>query len=82
MLTCLSFFGLQRSLDCALANHYLIFVDEERCQIHGGCSQECSLNDGVYTCKCAKGYELTSDNKTCRALGKKWYYYHERVLNH
>ncbi|KAL9950472.1 hypothetical protein ACROYT_G042970 [Oculina patagonica] len=43
--------------------------DDERCQIHGGCSQGCSFNEGVYTCKCGEGYELTSDNKTCRALG-------------
>ncbi len=63
-----------RRINCALANNYFIFVDDERCEIHGGCSQGCVVVEGeqrLYFCTCGEGYELTSDNKTCRALGKK-----------
>ena len=47
------------------------FLDVESCEIHGGCSQYCSFNEDVYTCKCAAGYVLNADNKTCRAKGKR-----------
>nr|XP_058943268.1 low-density lipoprotein receptor-related protein 2-like [Pocillopora verrucosa] len=43
--------------------------DGEICQIRGNCSQSCTVDRDVYTCKCSEGYELTSNNKTCRALG-------------
>ena len=47
------------------------FVEMEKCQIHGECSQLCSVEEDVYKCYCDGGYVLNEDNKTCRAEGEK-----------
>ena len=46
-------------------------VDIEKCEIHGGCSHFCSVDEDVYKCYCNAGYSLSQDNKTCQAQGKK-----------
>ena len=54
---------------------YFIFIDINECAgSNGGCSHNCSNNEGSFECLCRDGYILDGDGKNC--LGTRVIYIH------
>ena len=62
------------SIALDLTNLYTnLFLDINECTSTLGlnnCQQKCFNNIGSYKCGCNKGYQLTSDQKTCKGINK------------
>ena len=41
-------------------------LDIDECQLSNICNQSCINTGGSYYCDCESGYQLTTDNSTCR----------------
>ena len=46
--------------------HNYVFKDINECNGNHQCDHECINVDGSYACSCDPGYELESDNRTCK----------------
>ena len=53
---------LSNSTSCII----MFLKDINECNGHHQCDHECINMDGSYTCSCDPGYELDSDNRTCK----------------
>lgn len=49
-------------------NNFILDIDECASPFHG-CAQLCNNTIGGYFCTCAKGYNMTTNNRTCES---KW----------
>lgn len=46
---------------------HIVCLDIDECAVlNGGCDHQCHNEPGSYTCTCDVGFELQSDNHTCR----------------
>ena len=44
-------------------------IDIDECDIGtSNCTQRCTNEDGGFFCTCKGGYQLDSDNKTCKGI--------------
>ena len=48
----------------------ILNVDIDECGEEGtsNCTQICNNEDGGYSCTCIDGYQIDSDNRTCKGI--------------
>ena len=51
---------------CRLSVHTFLHLDENQClDNNGGCAHTCTNELPGFTCSCASGYRLDTDNRGC-----------------
>ena len=65
MYVCIQFLHIAWFLDSRAS--ILVYLDIDECEEGADeCDHNCTNTDGSYYCTCMDGYELESDNHTCK----------------